>query len=424
MPPAQWYLKTDAFVPKVDCRALPWYLILYAERPDWFPARFFFLAFVRCFKCHGCPWRSSDMQMGKRPLVTSRFAFWSCKNEKKGRKTKLSQVQTNKRKQSLEKKNRNPRKRIFKVQKINSVHFSTISRFIFLLPFPGLFFFFQDCDVNIVFVVTVRPGECRWDRRRLFRKSAGGLEVECRPYNNHYSAEMAIWRRLSVPRPETPWLDFPRVAILPRLRVLPFHWSPIPATFSHPHCTSTSNPKRMCRLEKSPSHAQKRSVLFFFFFIFILSGFLFFETAEEIHTFMHQKGMFNSESQNADHFQKLFESYRQYCVPACLRTICRQRVQGAAAAVPPPWLHFPRGERAISGVHLLLTCVSFCHCRAFNLILAFLFHLSSASLPRWGRAGELGRRLSSRRPSVPLMRRPALSAMQDNQLTWLCRWWN
>lgn len=160
------------------------------------------------------------------------------------------------------------------MQKINSVHFSTISRFIFLLPFPGLFFFFQDCDVNIVFVVTVRPGECRWDRRRLFRKSAGGLEVECRPYNNHYSAEMAIWRRLSVPRPETPWLDFPRVAILPRLRVLPFHWSPIPATFSHPHCTSTSNPKRMCRLEKSPSHAQKRSVLFFFsLFLFFLASF-------------------------------------------------------------------------------------------------------------------------------------------------------
>lgn len=42
----------------------------------------------------------------------------------------------------------------------------------------------------------------------------GGVEVECWLYNNHYSAEMAIRRGLSVLGPETLWLDFPRVAIL------------------------------------------------------------------------------------------------------------------------------------------------------------------------------------------------------------------
>lgn len=45
------------------------------------------------------------------------------------------------------------------------------------------------------------------------RKGGGGA-VECWPYNNHYSAEMAIRRGLSVLGLETPWLDFPCVALL------------------------------------------------------------------------------------------------------------------------------------------------------------------------------------------------------------------
>lgn len=47
-----------------------------------------------------------------------------------------------------------------------------------------------------------------------FREQSRGVEVECWPYNNHYSAEMAIQRGLSVLGLETLWLDFPCVAIL------------------------------------------------------------------------------------------------------------------------------------------------------------------------------------------------------------------
>lgn len=45
-------------------------------------------------------------------------------------------------------------------------------------------------------------------------REEGGGAVECWPYNNHYSAEMAIRRGLSVLGLETPWLDFPCVALL------------------------------------------------------------------------------------------------------------------------------------------------------------------------------------------------------------------
>lgn len=48
----------------------------------------------------------------------------------------------------------------------------------------------------------------------VFPGTEQGVEVECWLYNNHYSAEMAIRRGLSVLGPETLWLDFPCVAIL------------------------------------------------------------------------------------------------------------------------------------------------------------------------------------------------------------------
>lgn len=47
--------------------------------------------------------------------------------------------------------------------------------------------------------------EARW---------SGGVQVECWLYNEHYSAQMAVQRGLSVQGPETLWLDFPCVAIL------------------------------------------------------------------------------------------------------------------------------------------------------------------------------------------------------------------
>lgn len=43
---------------------------------------------------------------------------------------------------------------------------------------------------------------------------SGGVQVECWLYNEHYSAQMAVQRGLSVQRPETQWLDFPCVAIV------------------------------------------------------------------------------------------------------------------------------------------------------------------------------------------------------------------
>lgn len=51
-------------------------------------------------------------------------------------------------------------------------------------------------------------------RQTSFWEQSRVVEVECWLYNNHYSAEMAIQRGLSVWGPETPWLDFPCVAIL------------------------------------------------------------------------------------------------------------------------------------------------------------------------------------------------------------------
>lgn len=52
--------------------------------------------------------------------------------------------------------------------------------------------------------------EYRGDIKRVFPEQ---LQVECRLYNNHYSAQMAVQRGLSVHGPETLWLDSPCVAI-------------------------------------------------------------------------------------------------------------------------------------------------------------------------------------------------------------------
>lgn len=60
-----------------------------------------------------------------------------------------------------------------------------------------------------------------------FREQSRGVEVECSLYNNHYSAEMAIQRGLSVLGPETLWLDFPCVAILLCPWVFLCHCSPV-----------------------------------------------------------------------------------------------------------------------------------------------------------------------------------------------------
>ncbi len=59
-----------------------------------------------------------------------------------------------------------------------------------------------------------------------FREQSKGVEVECCLYNNHYLAEMAIRRGLSVLGPETLWLDFPCVAILLCLWIFLCHCSP------------------------------------------------------------------------------------------------------------------------------------------------------------------------------------------------------
>lgn len=61
----------------------------------------------------------------------------------------------------------------------------------------------------------------------VFPGTERGVEVECWLYNNHYSAEMAIRRGLSVLGPDTLWLDFPCVAILLCPWMFLCHCSPV-----------------------------------------------------------------------------------------------------------------------------------------------------------------------------------------------------
>lgn len=169
-------------------------------------------------------------------------------------------------------------------------------------------------------------GEYQWDMQRLSRKRAGGVEVECWLYNNHYSAEMAIWRGLSVLGPETLWLDFPCVAILPRPRIVLCHRSSISLCrflqqFNKQFRMHVQVWKRK-KILLSPTDVQsKEHVVFWFCFVF---------DCIEIYAFMHQKA-FSIHSRMPSVFKNSRMTQTMLCLVGLFVVIwlrCR-RVQGA-----------------------------------------------------------------------------------------------
>lgn len=189
---------------------------------------------------------------------------------------------------------------------------------------------------------------------------------------------------------------------------------PPPSPFVHPYCSSTSNPVCMSRLEKSHSLSadvqSKEYCLFGVFFLLLLLLFSFFFLDRIRSPCSHaSKGIFNSQSY-ASCFQKLLNDTDSIVS----RLVCEQFASVVAGAEfkEPPSSFLTESKQSAAFI---------CFSHVYHSAAAEPLILSSLSLficlDSLSHRGKLWLCLSSRRPSVPLMQRPALSVLQDNQLT-------